>query len=193
MSVLIMIFLMIFNSHILFLYEFKKKEMNIWKCVPRNGIYRQFVSIYSFVSSPFLCYTIMFLSTTIILIQVRTSRYRRRFVCRRNRKRHENIDRHLITIMFIQIGLGMLLTFFRTGFLIHTLWKKNFNKPILSIQAELGLDKISLLIYYINFAKSFFVNILTSPLFRHVFRKTILHLYSPINPLKKGIDNNLFY
>jgi hypothetical protein len=87
--------------------------------------------------------------------------------------------------MFIQIGLGMLLTFSRTAFLSYTLWKKNFNKIILSTHAEVVLDRISLLIYYINFAKAFFVNILTSPLFRHVFRKTILHLFAQINPRKK--------
>ena len=164
------IFLVIFNSHILFLFEIERKEMNIFQCVPRIGIYRKFVSIYFFLSNPFLFYTIMFLSTIITLLQIRTTRYRIKFLHRQNRKRHENVDRHLITLMFIQIGLGMLLTFFRSGFLFYTLCKSHLNKNLLTYNLELFFDKISLLIYYMNFAKSFFVNILTSPLI-HIFDK----------------------
>ena len=82
----------------------------------------------------------------------------------------------LITILFIQVGLGILLTFFRCGVLVYIFSTKNQSKSPYRINIELLLDKISLFIYYMNFAKSFYVNISTSTLFRQVFRQRIIYL-----------------
>jgi hypothetical protein len=68
------------------------------------------------LSCPFIVYTIiMFSCTFLALFRIRTVRYRMGFL--NNRRR--SIDRHLITIMFVQIGSGILLTLFPCGFLVY--------------------------------------------------------------------------
>jgi hypothetical protein len=175
-AILTLVFSLISNCHIIFFFELQREDVNstVYKCVPADGIYTIFVSVYLLLSSPFLVYMIMFICTIITLLRIRTSRCQMRFLHNkiRNRK-HRNIDRHLIIIIFVQVGLGMLLTFFRCGFLIYSSSKNKINKNHSQITLNLFLDKLSLIIYYINFAKSFPVNILTSTLFRHVFRQRI--------------------
>ena len=78
------------------------------------------------------------------------------------RRKHGNIDRNLIIILFVQVNLGILLTVFRCGFYFIV----SVQEIKIKIFPELIFDKMSLLIYYINFSKSFFVNTLTSPSFR---------------------------
>ena len=109
----------------------------------------------------------MLICTIITLIRIRKSRFRIRSSS--NQRRTRNIDRHLITILFVQIGLGILFTFFRCGFLVYTFSTNIFKKNSSQINLDLFLDKFSLLIYYLNFAKSFPINILTSQIFRHMF------------------------
>jgi hypothetical protein len=104
--------------------------------------------------------------------------------------KHRNIDRHLITIILIQVGLGMLLTFFRCGFLVYIVWTNNINKSNSQLKFDLFLDKFSLIIYYINFAKSFPVNIFTSQLFRQIFGQRFIYFIRWICYFTKGIYNN---
>ena len=173
-SILTLVLSLVSNCHVLFYYELEKKDVdvNLYKCVPHPGIYRIFIAIYLFLSSPFLTYTIMFICTVITLTRIRKSRYRvGSLYNRKSKRRHRDIDHQLIIIMFTQIGLGMLLTFFRCGFLVYSLSTNSVKKNMYRTSIEAFLDRFSLLIYYMNFAKSFSVNILTSPLFRQVFRQ----------------------
>jgi len=186
-SLYVFLFLLISSSHILFFYELEKKDLNrnIYQCVPSNEIYRIFFSLSLLLSNPFVVYMIMFICTLITLLRIRRSRFRMEYIFNQRRNlRHRNLNRHLITIMFIQIGLGMLLTFFRCGFLIYTFSKKNSSR----IKLDLFLDQFSLLIYYLNFAKSFPVYILTSQLFRHVFYQQIKSIFH----FKRGLFIQFF-
>ncbi|CAF4690256.1 unnamed protein product [Rotaria sp. Silwood1] len=70
---------------------------------------------------------------------------------------------------------------YRMGFLDNRRRKsihRNIDRNLITllITMEAFFDKISLVIYYMNFAKSFPVNTLTSPLFRRVFRQRIINL-----------------
>ncbi|CAF3666291.1 unnamed protein product [Adineta steineri] len=158
-SIITFVLVILSTSHVFFLFELQLKDINnkIYECVPHPGIYRIFVSIYLFLSSPFVVYTIMFICTISTCIRIRALRYRIKHL-QYHRNKHRNLDRHLLTIIFVQIGLGMLLT----------------------ITNELFLDKLSLVVYYLNFAKSFPVNTLTSPLFRQVFHEQINKLFKYI-------------
>jgi hypothetical protein len=175
-AIFTLIFSFISNFHIILFFELQRKDVNnlVYNCGPGNGIYRMFFSICLLLSNPFIVYMIMFICTIITLIRIRRSRCELRFVHNRIRNQKDrDIDRHLATIIFIQVGLGMLLTFFRCGFLIYSFLTNNIKKNDSQITLDLFLDKLSLIIYYINFAKSFPVNILTSTLFRHVFLQRI--------------------
>jgi hypothetical protein len=171
-SILTLIFSLVSTSHILFFFQLKKKggNNNNNECVPDGGIYRTFISFYFFLINPLVVYTIMLICTIGTLIRIRTSRYRMRYLYnqRRNRK-YRYMNRHLITIMIFQVGLGMLFTFIRCGFLIYSFWTSNINKDYSKFNVYFLLDRLSLLIYYMNFAKSFPLNTLTSHLFRQIF------------------------
>jgi len=186
-AILTLVFSLISNCHIIFFFELQREDVNstVYKCGPADGIYTIFVSVYLLLSSPFLVYMIMFICTLITLLRIRRSRFRMEYIFNQRRNlRHRNLNRHLITIMFIQIGLGMLLTFFRCGFLIYNFSKKNSSR----IKLDLFLDQFSLLIYYLNFAKSFPVYILTSQLFRHVFYQQIKSIFH----FKRGLFIQFF-
>ena len=91
---------------------------------------------------------------------------------------HRNIDRHLIMIILVQVGLGVLLTSFRCGFLFYEMWTYTMVKDSRRHTIEMVLNKLSLTVFYMNFAKSFPVNMLTSPLFRHAFCRKIARVTS---------------
>jgi hypothetical protein len=82
------------------------------KCIPHCGFYTRFIIICFLSINSFLVYIIMFTCNIITLRRIRVSRYRMGILQYRT-KRHRNIDRHLITIRFIQLDLGMLLTLVR--------------------------------------------------------------------------------
>jgi hypothetical protein len=187
-SIVSIILSFVFHCHILFFYGLQSNNVNknVYKCVPLNDIYRMFINIYLFSILPFLLYGIMFVCSIITLFRIRKLRYRLGFINRRTNK-YRIINRHLITIMFVQVGLGMLLTFFRCGYLIYTYGTNNITKSHHRITIELYFDKFSLIIYYMNFAKSFPVNSLTSPLFRRIFQKRIIYFLNKICPFVKGM------
>lgn len=108
--------------------------------------------------------------TMITLKRIRSIRYRLELFHNKKKSRiHRSIDRHLIMIILVQVGLGVLLTSFRCGFLLYGTLTYNIAKDSWRRTIEMIFDKLSLTIYYMNFAKSFPVNMLTSPLFRHGF------------------------
>ncbi|CAF1380696.1 unnamed protein product [Adineta steineri] len=189
-SVIIIIVSLISNSHILFFYELQSQNNNnnIYQCVPYRGFYTIFVSIYVFVLNPLITYIIMLIYILITLVRLRTLRCRLGFV-NNSRKKYRIIDRHLIILIFVHVGLGMLLTFFRAGFLVYSFWTNNMKKNIWRITTELFFDKFSLISFYMNFAKSFPVNILTSSLFRRIFYQRIINLFRTICSSRKGMFN----
>ncbi|CAF1173372.1 unnamed protein product [Adineta ricciae] len=175
------------TAHILILYELHSKETDhmIYQCLPREGFYTKFMTLYSLSISPFLIYGIMFSCTLITLRRVRTLGYRMKMLCsKRNSRISRVVDHHLITILVVQVGLGMLLTCFRCGFLIYYLWTSNQHRHSSRHAFEVFLDKLTLVVYYLNFAKSFPVNMLTSLLFRRVFCQRIHYLLTSSCRLK---------
>lgn len=178
---LITLIISIFSTaHILFIYDLRKEDFmnDKYKCVPHNDIYKTFITICFFLINPFTTYTIMFVCTLITLTRIRTSKYRvgslhNRRRKRRKTRRNDRINQHLITLSFVQVGLGIIFTFFRCGFLVYSFLTINIKKNTFRINTETFFDKFSLVIYYMNFAKSFPVNTLTSPLFRRIFRQRL--------------------
>ena len=191
-SLFTLIFSLISSCHIIYFFELEKKDLgrNVFQCVPRGDIYKIFFGIFVLLSSSFVVYLIMFISTTITLIRIRKSQIRMGFLAdQRRNQRHRNINRHLLTTIFIQIGLGMLFTFFRCGFLVFTFWTNNLKKSSSQIDLQIFFDKFSLILYYLNFAKSFPVNILTSQLFYRVFKEQIHFFIQTIFCLNHHTNN----
>ena len=173
-------------SHILIYYELHLRNVpnNIYTCVPKAGFYTTFIGAF-LLSCNSLFYCIMFAASFITLRRVRASR--KRVASQTARRIHySNIDRHLITIMFAQIGVGIVFSSYRVVFLAYSLLTSTVNKSTDRMAIESVLDQLSLIFYYINFAKSFPVNTLTSPLFRKIFYQRMMSLCRFLNPFADG-------
>ena len=167
-SLFTLIFILLINFHIIYFHRIETNKQNS-KCFPSGEIYRKIYGLFVLISNPFVVYLIMFICTMKTLIRIRQSKMK--FLL--NERRNGRLDRHLIEIIFIHIGLGMLFTFIRCGFLIYILSTMEMKKSSKHLSIDLLLDQITIFIYYFNFIKSFPLNILTSQLFRNVFKQQI--------------------
>ena len=177
-SLFTFIFFVLINSHILSSYQIGEDSIGI-RCIPSGKIYRIFFSIFVLLTNPFVLYLMMFGCTMITLIRIRRSRIRMNLFL--NRRRNVNLDRHLIQIMLVQIGLGMFFTFFRCGFLIYLFLTTHRTKNISQRSFDLFFDQFTLFIYYIN---------IISILSNHFLR-----IFSPVNYFEMFLNNkfNLFF
>lgn len=169
-------------SHTLIFFDLQliNANTNVYACAPKPGIYSTFLGIFVLFFNTIFMYTIMIIPSKITLIRVRASRNRVGNLGNQRGRIH-NIDRHLIAIMFVQVGLGLLLTAFRCVFLTYSYFTSNITKDIYRITVESFIAQLSLIVYYLNFAKSFPVNTLTSPLFRNIFWQRMIKIFSLFN------------
>lgn len=178
-SLITVVFAFVSHSHILFFYQSVPSHF-IHKCIPSGKFYRLFLSVYHFTIHPLSLYAVMLTCCLLTLMRVKTLRCRSAdLTCRKKRRR--TIDRHLIGMMFVQVGLGILLTSFRCTFLLYTFWSGHTKKSVSTRTWELFFDKFSLLVYYMNFGKAFPLNVLTSALFQEVFEQRIARLFATMN------------
>ena len=184
-SINIGFFLLAF-SHLLVYYELRLRNIssNTYSCVPGAGFYTTFISAF-LLSWNSLFYCTMFAASCITLQRVRASRKRVAPQTGRNIA-YPKVDRHLITIMFAQIGVGIVFSSYRVIFLAYSLLTSNVIKSTDRMAIESFAGQLSLIVYYINFAKSFPVNTLTSPLFRKIFYQRMNNLYRLLNPFAGG-------
>lgn len=171
-SLLTFLFILLINFHIIYFHQIETKPKDS-KCSPSGEIYRKIFGLFVLISNPFVVYLIMFICTMKTLSRIRQSKMK--FLL--NERRNGRLDQHLIGIIFIHIGLGMLFTFIRCGFLIYILSTMNMKKSSEHLSIDLLLDQITIFIYYFNFIKSFPLNILTSQLFRNVFKQQIQAIF----------------
>lgn len=164
-SLFALIFVLLIHLHILSFFQIETNS----KCFPSGEIYRKIYGLFVLISSPFVVYLIMFICTIKTLSRIRQSKMK--FLL--NERRNGRLDRHLIEILFIHIGLGMLFTFIRCAFLVYVLLTMKMKKSSEHLSIDVRLDEITIFIYYFNFIKSFPLNILTSQLFRNVFQQQI--------------------
>jgi hypothetical protein len=84
---------------------------------------------------------------------------------------------HLITITFFQVLCSSVLLNTRTAYFAYTRFSTGLTKDAHRQAIEALLLEISSFIFYFNFAKSFFVNTLSSKLFRQVFQERSITIY----------------
>ena len=117
----------------------------------------------------------MLTASIFTLVHIRNSRNRRQMrTLRVQKNKFRRIDRHLITIMFFQVGIGILLTGFRCIFLAYSFLTDTSYR----ISIRMFFDRLTILFYYLNFTKSFAVNTLTSPLFRDIFCQRLITIWN---------------
>ena len=146
------------NLHLFFFFQIEERH-SFFRCVPQSGLYRRLIVVFLLFSNPFVVYFILFFCNLFTLTRLR-----------RSRRRCRSLTRQWIVLIFLQVILGMILTFFRCSYLIFTLTgeRKDFHSQ---------LDQLTLFIYYCNFFKAFPLNLFSSSVYRHAF----LRLFSSRN------------
>ena len=176
------IFYVLWYSHILVYYDVQLRDAQTssYVCIPLAGFYTVFLSTFLLVWNGGM-YLAMLIASWITLRHVRASRHRAAPQMEISRRRFPSIDRHLIRIMLFQIGVGVLLSSFRVFVLAYNLLTNNVSKSVERRTIEFFVDQFSLMIFYFHFAKSFFVNMLTSPLFRRICVQRVISLWREVH------------
>jgi hypothetical protein len=89
-------------------------------------------------------------------------------------------DTQMIKITLVQVLCSSVLLNIRTAYYAYTVISVNIPKSTYRRAVETLLLDISSFVFYLNFSKSFFVNTLTSRLFRKVFKERLIMFWQRI-------------
>ncbi|CAF2106199.1 unnamed protein product [Rotaria magnacalcarata] len=143
-------------------------------CLPAPGTYAFFLSIYSIIWTNLIPQIAMFIFGLITYFNVRKSRQR---VVHPNIQYRNRTDSQMIKMTLVQILFSFILVNLRTIYYSYTVLTTNMKKDDYRQAMETLILQISSFIFYLNFSKSFFVNTLSSNLFRKVFHERLLFFY----------------
>jgi hypothetical protein len=153
------------------------------KCVAESGIYSIFISIYSIVWTSLIPQSLLLIFGLITYRNIRLSRKR---LQRENEERRSRTDIHLIKMTFFQVIISSILLNIRTIYFSYSVLSANVYKSERQIAFESLLLQISSFVFFINFCKSFYINTLTSKLFRQVLFKRLIRCFHRITTLRKS-------
>ena len=156
-------------------------------CSPLPGVYLYVLSIYSIVWTALIPQTIMLVFGLITYYNVRKSRGRLVHLMERKRTR---TDSHMITMTLVQVLCSSILLNIRTADYSYQRLTTGVTKDSYRLAVETLLFQISSYMFYLNFCKSFFVNTLSSRLFRRVFIEHLIICYRRITCQKIIIQRN---
>lgn len=131
----------------------------------------------------------MFIASVITIRHVRASRNRIAPVQQNTSRR---IDRHLMFLMLVQVILSVIFLSMHTVVLAYQYITREEVKDARTRAVELFISQTGILLYYINYAKSFYLHTLTRPFFREIFWKRFKQ-YCPTTHhfQRRGIDLDL--
>lgn len=156
------------NSHQLFYYDLRPN------CAAQPGIYSYFLSIYSLFWTSLIPQSSMFIFAIITYYNIKKSR--QRLVNSQNQQRNRT-NSQLITITFFQVLCTSILLNIRTAYFAYTNFSTDLFKDDYRLAIEALILQMTSYIFYLNFSKSFFVNTLSSKLFRQVFRQRSINIF----------------
>ena len=137
-------------------------------CVPLPGIYSFFLSMYSIIWTNLIPQSAIIVFGLITYYNIHKIRQRLSHPTTLQRSR---ADSHLIIITLVQVLCSSILLNIRTIYYSYTVLSKSLIKDEYRQAVENMLLQISSLLFYLNFSKNFFINTLSSKLFRRVFHK----------------------
>lgn len=148
-------------------------------CSALRGTYAYFLSLYSIVWTSFLPQGLMLIFGLMTYYNVRKSHQRLIHTKQSttNQLQRSRTDAQLITITLVQVLCSSILLNIRSGYYAYVVFSTNLYRDEYRQAVEYFLLQISSLVFYFNFTKSFFVNTLTSKLFRKVFKERVHYFY----------------
>ncbi|CAF1496448.1 unnamed protein product [Adineta steineri] len=161
-------------AHMLVFYDFYTINGVPNICSSQPGVYSTFISAFLVIWLTIIPYICMFIASIMTFSHIRASRervmaFQQQQQQQQQREAHRRVDRHLILIMFIQVILSVILLSLRTVVIAYTYLTRDVVKDSRSRAIESFFSQFGTVVYYINYAKSFYLCTLASPLFRQVF------------------------
>ena len=150
-------------------------------CVPLPGAYSYFLSMYSIVWTGLVPQISMLIFGLMTYYNVRKSRLRLVHPEQQQQQQQRNrTDSHMIRMTLVQVLCSSVLLNFRTACYAYAVLSTGLAKDDYGLAVEALILQISSFIFYLNFCKSFFVNTLSSKLFRAVFKQRLVSFYRRI-------------
>lgn len=164
-------------------------------CAAQTGVYSIFLAAYSIIWTSLIPQTILLICGICTYRNVRASRNR---LSHGTEQQKSRTDMHLIKITLLQVLSSLILLNLRTTYYAYTVLSAEFYKGVNQIAFESLILEVSSFIFYINFCKSFYVNTLTSRLFRQVLTRRIAYGFNLIRPNRfriypANISNHAIY
>ncbi|CAF1125826.1 unnamed protein product [Adineta ricciae] len=143
------------STHQLIFYELRPKYY------AAAGVYSYFLSIYSIVWISLVPQMSMLLFGVMTYNNIRKGRQ-----CL-----NQQTDSHLIRMMLVQVMCSSILLNIRTAYYSYTVITTNYVKDDYRAAVEKLVLQMTSFFFCLNFCKSSFVNILSSTLFRKIFKE----------------------
>ena len=163
------------TSHQFFYFDLRPK------CSAQPGGYSIFISLYSIIWTSLVPQSLLLTFGIITYRNIRSSRKR---LARPDEQHRSRTDIHLIRITLVQVLSSSILLNIRTAYYAYTVLSTDLPKSDRQKAFENLILEISSSVFYINFCKSFYINTLTSKLFRQVLLKRLRHCFNRIMPRK---------
>ncbi|UJR08896.1 hypothetical protein I4U23_013150 [Adineta vaga] len=144
-------------------------------CASLPGTYAYFLSMYSIVWTSLIPQGSMLLFGILTYLNIRKSRQRLIHpitdVTNPNQQQRSRTDIQMIKITLIQVICSSILLNIRTAYYAYVTLSTSISKDNYRRAVESLILQISSFIFYLNFSKSFFLNTLSSKLFRRIFNQ----------------------
>ncbi|CAF1030371.1 unnamed protein product [Adineta ricciae] len=147
-------------------------------CSPLPGAYAFFLSMYSIIWTSLIPQGCMLSFGILTYLNIRQSRQRliHPVAERTNEQKRSRTDTQMIRITLIQVICSSILLNIRTAYYSYTVLSTSIAKSNERRAMESLFLQISSFVFYLNFSKGFFVNTLSSKLFRRVFKQQLIKL-----------------
>ncbi|CAF0881372.1 unnamed protein product [Adineta steineri] len=150
-------------------------------CTFLPGVYSMFVVVYAIVWSSFIPHLLMlcFGFATHVHIHI----IRRRIApstIQQRRKRRTEIQ--LVTMMLFQVGISSLLIFMRIAYYSYYIITTGRQKTDYAVAMGNFFSQLTTQLFYLNYAKSFYIYTLSSKYFRKIFKRRVLKILQKFLP-----------
>lgn len=149
-------------------------------CSSLPGTYAYFLSMYSIVWTSFIPQGAMLIFGWLTYSNIRKSHQRlihSKDEQSSNQSQRTRTDSQLITITLLQVICSSILLNIRAAYYAYTVLSVGLPKSSYRTAVETLILQISSFVFYLNFSKSFYVNTLSSKLFRRVFKERLMIIY----------------
>lgn len=163
-------------------------------CSPLAGTYAYLLSLYSIVWTSFVPQGLMLIFGLLTYYNIHKSHQRliqtKQQQSATNQPPRSRTDSQLITITLMQVLCSSVLLNIRSGYYAYTVLSTGLTKDSYRKAVESLILQISSFIFYFNFTKSFFINTLTSRLFRKVFKDRMYFIYYRRARIQPDLDHS---